>query len=313
MMQGPDERAVVVRKPDGELDITTWQNKKRKKIWTIPFFRGVMGFCSSMYYGVKALLYSADVSEGIDPEEEKKEKERKKSESGGRQRRKEEKKEQKESDDSNALSGLMIGFAAVLGLALTVVLFILLPSFVTGLIGRAWTTMPVWVRSVIEGVLKVAIFLAYLFACSRMKDIHRVFEYHGAEHKTIFCYENGLELTVDNVRKQSKYHPRCGTSFLFVVIIIAIFLSIVLFVPLNITNTWARVGLHLLLLPIIVAVTYELNRYVGRHDGLLSRILRAPGLWMQRFTVFDPDDSMMEVAIAALKLVIPEEQGKDQW
>ena len=161
--------------------------------------------------------------------------------------------------------------------------------------------------------MKVAIFLVYLFLCSWMKEIHRVFQYHGAEHKTIYCYENGLELTVDNVRAQPRHHPRCGTSFLFVVIVVSIFLSIVIFTPLHIENTFLRMALHLLLLPIICGVTYEFNRYVGGHDGALCRALRAPGMWMQNFTTFEPDDSMIEVAIAALTEVLPQERGADQW
>ena len=189
----------------------------------------------------------------------------------------------------------------------------LLPTALTGLIGLVWKTMPLWVRSVIEGVLKVVIFMTYLYLCSKMKEIHRVFQYHGAEHKTIYCYENGLELTVENVRKQPRHHPRCGTSFLFVVIAVSIFLSIVIFTPLEIENTFLRMALHLLMLPIIVGVTYEFNRYVGGHDGALCRVLRGPGMWMQNFTTFEPDDSMIEVGIEALKRVLPQEKGTDQW
>ena len=146
-----------------------------------------------------------------------------------------------------------------------------------------------------------------------MKDIQRVFCYHGAEHKTIFCYENGLELTVENVRRQPRHHPRCGTSFLFVVIIISIILSVALFTPLEISNVWLRMALHLLLLPVVMGVTYEFNRYVGAHENVFCRILRAPGLWMQNFTTFEPDDSMIEVGIEALKAVLPEEHGSDRW
>ena len=146
-----------------------------------------------------------------------------------------------------------------------------------------------------------------------MKEIRRVFSYHGAEHKAIYCYENGLELTVDNVRAQVRHHPRCGTSFLFVVIMVSIFLSIVIFTPLEIENALIRMALHLLMLPIIVGITYEFNRYVGGHDGPVSRFLRAPGMWLQNFTTFEPDDAMIEVAIEALTLVLPREQGADAW
>ena len=192
-------------------------------------------------------------------------------------------------------------------------LFILLPTAVTGLVGLVWKTMPLWFRAVLEGIFKVAIFLTYLGLVSKMKEIRRVFQYHGAEHKSIYCYENGLELTLENVRTQPRHHPRCGTSFLFVVIIVSIFLSIVIFTPLGIENTLLRMLLHLVLLPIICGVTYEFNRYVGAHDGKVSRALRAPGMWMQNFTTFEPDDSMIEVAIAALKEVLPEEAGADKW
>lgn len=165
----------------------------------------------------------------------------------------------------------------------------------------------------IEGVLKVAIFLCYLILCSRMKEMKRVFSYHGAEHKTIFCYENGLELTIENVRPQPRHHHRCGTSFLFVVIMAPIFFSIAIFTPLQIENTFLRMGLHLLLLPLIVGITWEFNRYVVRHSNALCRALCAPGLWMQNFTTNELDDFMIEVAIEALKRVIPEKKGSDKW
>ena len=298
MMQGPDRRAVVVRKPDGEMDITTWDIKPRKKVWRLPFLRGIVTFGSAMYHGVKALMYSADASGEMEVGDE---------ELTGLD------KWINEHFSEEKAASLLIAIAAVLGVAFSIGLFILLPTAITGLIGLAWKTMPLWVRSVVEGVVKVAIFLAYLYLCSKTKDIHRVFEYHGAEHKTIYCYENGLELTVENVRKQPRHHPRCGTSFLFVVIVVSIFLSIVIFTPLKIENTWLRMLLHLLLLPVIVGITYEFNRYVGGHDGPVCRFLRAPGMWMQNFTTFEPDDSMIEVGIKALELVLPENKGEDEW
>ncbi len=212
------------------------------------------------------------------------------------------------------LMSLMLTFSVLLGVGLSLLLFIFLPSFLVGLVNRLVPGgVGIGVMGVMEGVLKAAIFVLYLFLCSRMKDIHRVFCYHGAEHKTIFCYENGLELTVENVRVQPRHHPRCGTSFLFVVILLSIVLSVAIFTPLEISNVWLRMLLHLLLLPVIMGVTYEFNRYVGAHDGLLCRVLRAPGLWMQNFTTFEPDDSMIEVGIAALKEVLPEQQGADRW
>ncbi len=298
MMQGPDKRAIVVRKPDGTLDLTTSEVKKRTgwKAW--PFVRGVFIFCSSMVNGVKALLHSAEVSEDGAVQEE---------ELTGLD------KWISEHFSDEKANSIIITLAAVLGILFSVALFILLPTAITGLIGLVWKTMPLWFRAVLEGIIKVAVFLIYLALCSKMKEIRRVFQYHGAEHKTIYCYENGLELTVDNVRVQPCHHPRCGTSFLFVVIIVSIFLSIVIFTPLKIENTLLRMLLHLVLLPFICGITYEFNRYVGAHDGPVSRALRAPGMWLQNFTTFEPDDSMIEVAITALKEVLPREAGSDQW
>ena len=298
MMQGPDKRAIVVRKPDGTLDLTTSEVKKRTgwKAW--PLIRGVFIFCGSMVNGVKALLHSAEVSGDESFNEE---------ELTGLD------KWISEHFSDEKANSIIITLAAVLGVLFSVCLFILLPTAITGLIGLVWKTMPLWFRAVLEGIVKVAIFLVYLALCSKMKEIRRVFQYHGAEHKTIYCYENGLELTVENVRKQGRHHPRCGTSFLFVVIIVSIFLSIVIFTPLGIKNTLLRMLLHLVLLPLICGVTYEFNRYVGAHDGAVCRALRAPGMWLQNFTTFEPDDSMIEVAITALKEVLPEEEGADKW
>ena len=298
LMQGPEKRAIVVRKPGGELDITEEEIKPKRGLAKLPFIRGLFIFGGSMVHGMKALMYSAEVSgEGMDEEEELTGLDKWISD---------------HFNDEKA-TAIIITLAAVIGIAFSIGLFILLPTALTGLIGLVWKTMPLWVRSVIEGVLKVVIFMTYLYLCSKMKEIHRVFQYHGAEHKTIYCYENGLELTVENVRKQPRHHPRCGTSFLFVVIAVSIFLSIVIFTPLKIENTFLRMALHLLMLPIIVGVTYEFNRYVGGHDGALCRVLRGPGMWMQNFTTFEPDDSMIEVGIEALKRVLPQEKGTDQW
>ena len=253
MMQGPEKRCIVVRRPDGTTETTVEEIPKKKKIWTVPLIRGVAGFVSSMLYGVKALMHSAEVAgdeEFLDEEPSRLDLWL-----------------EKHFSSEKAMS-IVITLSMIVGLAFSVALFILLPTALTGLIGFFWKTMPLWVRSVIEGALKVAIFLVYLILCSRMKEMKRVFSYHGAEHKTIFCYENGLELTVENVRAQPRHHPRCGTSFLFVVIMVSIFLSIVVFTPLEIKNTFLRMGLHLLMLPLIVAVTWEFNRYVGRHSNV---------------------------------------------
>ena len=203
------------------------------------------------------------------------------------------------------------------GIAFAVALFIILPTLGTSALLYFFPGAPMWVRNLLEGIIKLVIFFIYLILCSRLKDIHRTFQYHGAEHKTIFCYERGLPLTVENARTMPRHHPRCGTSFLFVVIVIAVLASCVVFALPGVrdvaTNPIVRILLHLVLLPIVVAVTYELNRFIGRHDNPLTRFLSAPGMWMQNFTTFEPDDSMLEVAIRALNLVLPEEKGADAW
>jgi uncharacterized protein YqhQ len=201
----------------------------------------------------------------------------------------------------------LIGFAVFLGICLSVGLFILLPtllaSFVTNL-----TESALW-RNLTEGAIRIIIFLLYMYFCTRVKDLKQVFRYHGAEHKTIFCYEKGLPLTVENVRKQSRFHPRCGTSFLFVVMII----SILVFSVVSWSNVWLRMLFRILLLPVVVGVSYEFNRWAGRHDNVLTKILTAPGKALQRLTTAEPDDGMIEVGIEALRLVIPEEKGLDAW
>ena len=188
---------------------------------------------------------------------------------------------------------------------------IILPTFLAGLLGRFIPN--VVVHNLVESVIKLLIFFGYLLLCSKQKDIQRVFQYHGAEHKTIFCYEAGLPLTVENCRIQPRHHPRCGTSFLFVVVVVSILVSSVVFSFVDWRNVWVRTGLHLLLLIPVVGVTYEFNRYVGGHDNPVTNALAKPGLWLQNFTTNEPDDSMLEVAIRALELVIPEEKGKDAW
>ena len=208
---------------------------------------------------------------------------------------------------------LLLALAMVLGLAFSIGLFILLPTAVVGALAWLAGEMPMWCRNLLEGVMRVIIFTGYLILCSKTKDMHRVFQYHGAEHKSIFCYEAGLPLTVENVRIQPRHHPRCGTSFLFVVIFVSILVSAVVFGIWPITNAWLRTLVHFILLPLVVGITYEFNRWVGRTDNALTKFLTAPGMWMQNFTTFEPDDSMIECAIRALELVIPEEKGKDQW
>jgi uncharacterized protein YqhQ len=183
----------------------------------------------------------------------------------------------------------------------------MLPALVFGLLQNIIPSF--LVRNLIEGVVRIVLFLLYLALVSRQSDMKRVFSYHGAEHKTIFCYEMGLPLTVENVRAQPRHHPRCGTSFLFVVMVIAI----LIFSVVRVHNVFLQLVLKLALLPLVVGITYEINRYMGAHDNLLSKICTAPGLWMQNFTTNEPDDSMIECAIAAMERVIPERSGQDAW
>ena len=300
MMLGPEKKAVVVRKPDGALEEQVEDRvliKDRHPILGTPFIRGIFNFGSSMANGVKALMYSASFFPEEDEPEEPSRFEQWLDRRLG----------------SEKAASFFIALAVALGVAFSVGLFILLPTAAVGGVGWFWTGMPMWTRNLLEGVVRIVIFMGYLILCSHMKDIRRVFSYHGAEHKTIFCYEKGLELTVDNVRLQPRHHPRCGTSFLFVVIVVAILISSVVFTYIQVTNVFARMGLHLLMLPVVVGITYEINRYVGGHDNLLCRVLTAPGLWLQNFTTFEPDDSMIEVGIRSLELVLPSEEGKDAW
>lgn len=299
MMRGPKKQAIVVRQPDGQLAIRESELKLVKDKYPLlglPIIRGVVTFVASMVEGVKALMYSAEFF----PEEEGEPEEPSKLEMWL---------EKKLGSEKAASFFVMV--AVVLGIAMSIGLFFLLPTLLGT--GVTLVTDSMVARNVAESVLKIVIFVGYLALCSRMKDIHRVFQYHGAEHKTIFCYEAGLPLTVENVRKQPRHHPRCGTSFLFVVIFISILVSSVVFSIWPVTNVLWRMVAHLLMLPIIVGVSYEFNRWAGRHDGPMTRILVAPGLWLQNFTTFEPDDSMMEVGIKALELVLPEKKGEDAW
>ena len=301
MMRGPEKQSIVVRDQNGQLvekveDLKLI--KDRYPILGVPLIRGTVNFLSAMVNGVKALMYSADFY----PEEET-----------AQPSKFELWLEQHLS--STKLESAVIAMAVVLGVGMSLFLFLVLPTFLTGGLLHFFPGFPLWGRNLLEGLLKIAIFLLYLVFCSKQKDIYRVFQYHGAEHKTIFCYEAGLPLTVENVRVQPRHHPRCGTSFLFVVIFVSILFSSVVFGIWPITNVWLRTLVHLILLPLVVGVTYEFNRWVGRHvqDSGLAKILTAPGMWMQNFTTNEPDDSMIECAIRSLELVLPSEKGKDAW
>ena len=294
LMRGPEKDAIVVRAPEGLVTKVTERKfiKDKFPILGWPIIRGMATFLSSIVTGVKALMFSADYF----PDDE------------SAQPSKFDQWLEKHVP-AEKLQSVLVAFSVVLSLGMTLVLFMLLPTFVAGLFHAKSAAL----HNLIEGVVKVLIFLAYLILCSKQKDVRRVFCYHGAEHKTIFCYEAGLPLTVENARIQPKHHPRCGTSFLFVVIIVSILVSSIVFPYINWQNIWVRIGVKLLLLVPVVGITYEFNRAVGAHDNKLTRILSAPGMWMQNFTTNEPDDSMLEVAIEAMKLVLPAEQGKDKW
>ena len=295
LMRGPKKQAVVVRSPEGlvireeELKLV----KDRYPILGLPLIRGSVTFLDSMFKGVKALMFSADYF----PEEN--------SEPSKFDRWLEAKL------GNERMEKLVIAVAVVMSVFMSIGLFMLIPTAVASLVELF--TDSVLVRNLVDAVLRIAIFMTYLVLVSRMQDIRRVFSYHGAEHKSIHCYEAGLELTVENVRRQSKHHPRCGTSFLMVVIIVAILVNTAVFAVFPAPNLLVRIVVQLLLLPVVVGIAYEFNRYVGAHDNPVTNFLAKPGLWMQKFTTYEPDDSMIEVAIEALKRVIPEEKGTDQW
>ena len=291
MMRGPKKICCAVRRPDGTIDLsesevrTHWYNK-------IPLVRGVCNMADNLYNGYKYLMHSADISMTEEEQEES------------------ESKLDKWLDEhaSPAVQNALMTVSACLGVILAIFLFTFLPTFLTGLLGNV-VELGRWPRVILESVLKMAIFLGYMFLCSRLKEIHRMFEYHGAEHKTIACYEAGEELTVENVRRHSRFHPRCGTSFLFLVILI----GIVLYAVLPWESTALRVVYKLLLLPVLVGVSYEVIKWAGRSNSWLARAVSRPGLWLQRLTTFEPDDSMIEVAIAAVTPVLPENPEEGKW
>ena len=293
MMRGPKNICCAVRKPDGTIE-TKVEPTPTHGVWTkIPLVRGAISMIESLIMGYKYMMYSAQVSMGddYDPAEEETAFEKWVGKHLGEKA-------------ENAL----LTVAAVLGGLLAIVLFTVLPTFLVGGVNRL---LPLgrWGKVVLEAVLKVAIFLTYMVGISKMKEIHRVFEYHGAEHKTIACYEAGDPLTVENVRKYTRFHPRCGTSFMILVIIISIFLYAVL----PWTSTGMRIVYKLCMFPLLVGISYEILKWAGRSDSVLSKIVSQPGLWMQRLTTFEPDDSMIEVAIAAVTPVLPEKQEEARW
>ena len=355
MMRGPKKSAMAVRKPDGEMviEVSDLKSADRKGFLKWPIVRGVVGFVDSMVVGYSAMMRSAELA-GLDEAIEEEEREKTAKKAAKEQAKKAKKlgitveelaerevaekpaeaevkeelpaeepapapKEEKK-DNSGMMTGIM-AVALVLGLGLAMLLFKVLPESIYELLTWAFPSLEgegYWfnlIRAAITGVVKIAIMVAYMAAVALMKDIKRTFMYHGAEHKTIFCYEQGLELTVENVRRQSRFHPRCGTSFLILMLLVSIVVN--MFIPATIVdhkilNIVARTGIGLLTLPFIMGIGYELIRFAGRHDNLFTRIISAPGVWLQHITTKEPDDSMIECAIAAVTEVIPED-GSDNW
>ena len=307
MMRGPEKDAIVVRTKDGlNLEVNPRKVRKKGSIGTWFLIRGAVNFLDAQVVGVKALMHSADLA----PEE------------GEVSESKFDQWLEKKLGNEK-FQKAVIGFAVVLGLAMSIGLFFLLPMVIGSLFdGLIKSTLGL---NLLEGLVRMIIFVVYMFAVSRMAEMKRVFSYHGAEHKTIRCYEAGMPLTVENVRMQTRLHPRCGTSFLLIVMVISILVfsvassALLTVVPGleamrgSFIYRLLMIVFKLLLLPVVVGITYEINRWAGKHDNGFTRILTAPGMWFQNFTTYEPDDSMIEVAIAAVEAVLPEEEGADRW
>jgi len=293
MMLGPSKGAMACRLPNGTIDLETWDenNGKNAPVYRkIPIVRGCVNFVTSMAKGYKYMMKSADKQL---TEEEKAE-----NESGA---------SAKDSEKTGSGMEIFMYIGLLVGVVIAVGLFVFLPKILVGLIPNIAEHRII--RSVLEGIVKIAIFVLYMALVGLMNDIKRQYMYHGAEHKTIACHEAELPLTVENVRKQTRFHKRGGTSFIFLVLLVSIF--VMCFVPF--TVTWQRIVASLILLPLIVGISYEFIRLAGNHDNAFTRILSAPGLAMQRLTTREPDDSMIEIAIAALTPCIPEDKEEDKW
>ncbi|MCL2046394.1 MAG: DUF1385 domain-containing protein [Oscillospiraceae bacterium] len=292
MMRGPKKQATVVRTKDGlvtkveELKLV----KDKYPILGYVFIRGVVNFVNSMTVGMKALMFSADHI----PEEEQEEPSKFEKWLNSRL-------------GNDKAEKFTITLAVVLGIALSVGLFMILPTFLAGIFTLHISSAIA--RNLIEGCIRIVIFLSYMWLATRLEDIKRMWAYHGAEHKTIYCYEKGLPLTIENVRLQSRMHPRCGTSFMFIVMIV----SILVFSTATWSNVWMRIVLRLLLLPVVVSISYEIIRLAGKYDNPITKFVSAPGKALQRLTTQEPDDEMIEVAIEAMLLVIPETPEEALW
>ena len=307
MMRGPQKTAMAVRHTSGEIRMEEWENPAAKfpGIAKWPLIRGLFGMVDSLRQGYKCLMRSAELA-GLEEELEEAIEESKDSA--------EEPPEAETKKKASALMNVVMVIGSVLGVALSLVLFMWLPIQLFQWIQPLFPGLkdaPYYevTKGIFEGVVRILIFLCYILAVSRMKDIRRTFMYHGAEHKSIFCYEKGLPLTVENVREQKRFHPRCGTSFLVVMLIVGIIISILIPIEHPLLRTVVKLGL----LPLTVGIGYELIKLAGRHDNWFTRLISAPGLWMQRITTVEPDDEMIECAIKALEAVIPEDPEADRW
>ncbi len=334
LMKGPERTALAVRRKDGSIDLSTLQThsvKERFPVLGWPLVRGIVNLVESLIQGYRAMMLSAEKSGYLDELDETDDKKKapeaeaeneptatetpgELTDSAKTPEKKTESKNAATSQKSGLVTGVMAA-AVVLAVVLCLALFIYLPALLFNLLNGALHGAVTPFRSLFEGLLKMAIFVGYVAAVSQMKDIRRVFQYHGAEHKSIFCYEAGEALTVENVRRQRRFHPRCGTSFLLLILIVSILLSSVLAIafPVLTKPVWLWVIVKLLLVPLVCGIGYELIRVCGRHDNPVTRIIAAPGLWLQRITTKEPDDSMIEIAIAALTDVIPADPDADRW
>lgn len=350
MMRGPRVTAMAVRDPQGEIVLEKFPTSsgKRPWPWRVPVIRGVFNFVDSMIFGYKCLMRSAEISGLEEAEEEmRREKEQRKAAKAAKkgsavaetepeaepvaetettaEPQAEPVSEPEPVPENEPVAGspaekkktspLMIGvtvISVVFALALAIGLFVYLPTLLYDLLADhvSWIRADDrYLKSIFTGILKIILLVGYMAAVSLMKDIRRTFQYHGAEHKTIFCYEAGLPLTVENVRKMRRFHPRCGTSFLILMLLVSILVGF--FIPPTL-DRWLYSGIKILLVPVICGLGYELIKFCGRHDNWLTRLIAAPGVALQHITVFEPDDSMIECAIAAVKEVIPED-GSDKW
>lgn len=283
MMRGPKRTAIAIRLPDGRIHMKTQPTPQGNKWGRIPLIRGVVNFVASLIYGTKVLMYSAEILEKYYPEDYQKDKfDIWVEEHLGKEK---------------AWNVLMI-FSVILALVMSIGIFMLLPTAIVG--WCAALTENVLILNIIEGIVRILIFVLYILLISRMKDIKTVFQYHGAEHKTIHCFENGLELTPENAQTFYTLHPRCGTSFLMFVMVVAIFVHVFMGWP----NVWLRMLTRILVLPVIAGISYELLKWAGRSDNIFVEILSMPGLYLQKLTTAEPDFAQLEVAIASVKAVL---------